>query len=279
MRIFNTTARTSLLISSVVTACAGMADDGESGPGPGGVSGGDLNTDLDTSPGPWEALEGAGCDGTSNPFAVGPRCCPASTVLRKWLRQCAPFDDLSPCRDAHGAYDGALDPLNFLPPDAGTLQVCAMYVWENGEGGQQLFGPYGDLHVDFFAESEPLDASADDADRRRIGPDRDLRGPHRTTVLTDEWNDDELLRYQHAGLLPWAGRNAVVLRVYEDDGSEDGDDRDRNDVLGMERIDRASTEGGGVWVPLHRYTNDHPRLREEVVTGWILLQTGGICPH
>lgn len=279
MRIFDRTAIASLLISSVVTACAGGADEGESTPDPGGVRGGDLNTDLDTSPGPWSTLEGEACDGTSNPFAIGPSCCPASTVLRKWLRQCAPFDDLSPRRDEHGAYDGALDPLNFLRPDEDTLQVCAMYVWENGEGGQQLFGPYGDLRVDFFAESEPLDASADGADRRRLGPDRDLRGPHRTAALTDEWNDDELLRYQRAGLFQWAGRDAVVLRIWEDDGTEDGDERDRNDVLGMERIDHLSTEGGGAWFPLHRYTDEHPRLREEVVTGWILLQTGGACPH
>lgn len=218
------------------------------------------------------------CSGTSNPFSGGPRCCPRWTVLRPSLQRCQAAWDLSPLRDGFGAYNGFADRPNFLAVGSNTLQVCAAYVFDNGEGAFGVHGPEGNLYVDFFAPTEPLGSSPDGADHRRLGPPRQLRGPHRTHDTTDEWNDDELQRYRNAGVFQWGGRTAIVLRVWESDGSEDGSWGRRNDVLGMERITRASTLGG-IWVPLHKYTNDHPRRRTTAITGMLLLRTGGTCPR
>jgi len=218
------------------------------------------------------------CNGTSSPFATGPRCCPRPTVLRPWQRVCQRFYDLSPRRDSYGSYNGSTDQPNTLIVTTDTLQICAMYVADNGEGDSRPHGPYGNLYVDFFDSSEPLSASPDGAASRRLGPARQLRGPHRTHDTTDEWLDDEFQRYQRFGVFRWSGRSSLVVRVWESDGSEDGSWGRRNDVLGMERIARSATLGS-TWIPLHKYTNDHPRRRTSTVTGWLYLKTGGTCPR
>lgn len=220
----------------------------------------------------------AACNGTSSPFSTGPRCCLRATVLRPWLGTCQPFSDLSPNRDYSGAYNGAADRPNTLPATADTLQVCGMYVIDNGEGSGGVHGPMGNLYIDIFDSSEPLLTSANGADRRRIGQPRQLRGPHRTHGTTDEWLDDELQRYQQFGAFSWGDRSALIVRIWESDGSEDGSWGRRNDVLGMERVSRVATRPG-LWVPLHTYTNDHPRRRTAAVSGWIYLKTGGDCPR
>lgn len=237
----------------------------------------DQQVDAAGSSAVWAAPQVA-CLGTTNPFAVGPRCCPRTTVLRPWQQRCDTFVNLSPLRDNFGAYIGAADRPNLLPISADTLQVCAAYIADNGEGTDWPHGPYGNLYVDIFAGNEPLAVSADGANRRRIGQERQLRGPHRTHGTTDEWNDDEWQRYQGAGIYQWAGRTDVVLRIWESDGSEDGSWGRRNDVLGLEQIMRSRTSSG-LWVALHKYTNDHPRRRTATITGWLLVQTGGVCPH
>jgi hypothetical protein len=220
----------------------------------------------------------AACNGTTSAFATGPQCCPRSTVLRPWQRRCEPFGDLSPRRDSYGSYVGLSDRPNTLAVDSNTLQVCGMYVSDNGEGNDWPHGPYGNLYVDFFSATEPLASSADHADGRRISGPRQVRGPHRTHGTTDEWLDDEFQRYQDFGVLRWGTRSSVVLRVWESDGSEDGSWGRRNDVLGMERVSKAATVNG-TWIPLHKYTNDHPRRRTSAVTGWIFVKTGGRCPR
>ena len=289
MRKIDMTTIISLWSSLVVTACTGdteLSPDLEVEAAPGAAEGDveELGSDIAAEPidegDAGLAFEGAsvGCVGTSNPFSTGPRCCPRTTVLRPWLGRCETFWNLSPFRDSFGAYNGAADRPNLLPVGPGTLQVCAVYVGDNGEGDGWPHGPYGNLYVDLFAASEPLPTSADGADHRRIGQARQLRGPHRTHGTTDEWFDDELQRYQSAGIFQWGARAAAVLRVWESDGSEDGAWGRRNDVLGMELISRASTIGG-VWIALHKYTNDHPRRRTSEVTGWLLLKTGGTCPR
>jgi len=218
------------------------------------------------------------CYGTSSPFAEGPRCCPYLTVLRPWQRRCERFYNLSSLRDSYGSYNGSADQPNTLAVTADTLQVCAMYTIDNGEGDSWPHGPYGNLYVDIFNANEPLGESQDGAANRRIDRERQLRGPHRTHDTTDEWFDDEFQRYQNFGVFRWNGRQSLVVRMWESDGSEDGSWGRRNDVLGMERIARSATLGG-LWVPLHKYTNDHPRRRTGTVTGWIYLKTGGTCPR
>lgn len=220
----------------------------------------------------------AACNGTSNPFSTGPRCCPRATVPRPGLATCQPFADLSPNRDTWGSYNGAADRPNTIPATADTLQVCGMYVMDNGEGSGGVHGPMGNLYIDIFDSREPMLTSANGADKRRIGPPRQLRGPHRTHGTTDEWLDEEVQRYQQFGVFSWGDRSALVVRIWESDGSEDGSWGRRNDVLGMERVSRVATRPG-VWVPLHTYTNDHPRRRTAAVSGWIYLKTGGACPR
>ncbi len=110
-----------------------------------------------------------------------------------------------------------------------------------------------------------------------------LRGPHNTHGNTDEWLDDEVVKYNGFGLYNWGSHfttgQRLILRVWESDSmSEDGNWLGRrNDVLGMERISRSRTEASEVWVPFHKYTNDHPRRRTTTVALWMLLRTGGRC--
>lgn len=293
MRTIDRTALIALSSALVVSACVEVADvdpttaDPQAGVsaldrGPDPSSESDLESSMELTPTRAEAelVDGpaAACQGTSSPFSTGPRCCPRTTVLRPWLQRCEAFGGLSPARDAFGSYNGAADRPNWAPVGADTLQICAAYVSDNGEGTNWPHGPIGNLYVDTFGAGEPLDPSPDGADRRRIGQLRQLRGPHRTHDTTDEWLDDELQRYQQAGVFVWGGRSALVLRVWESDGSEDGSWGRRNDVLGMERIMRAPTLGGQ-WVALHSYTNAHPRRRTATVSGWLLLKTGGTCPR
>lgn len=188
------------------------------------------------------------------------------------------FAKLSPRRDPAGFLDGRRDRPNSIAVDGDVLQVCGAYVSDNGEGDAWPHGPVGHIYIDFFASTEPLAASADGADQRRLGrSSRLLRGPHRTHGDLDEWLDDEFQRYEHFGVFQWSGRDAVVARIWESDGSEDGRWGRRNDVLGMELVNRADTLQG-TWIPLHAYTNHHPRRRTSRITGWLLVKTGGTCP-
>ena len=308
MRTIDLTAVICLLASSTLSGCAAELDAGEADEaGEAGGSGDSANTDDPASgsdpgagaaePGHGALVPGGGallleeleaedaragaqvaCQGTSSPFSTGPRCCPRTTVLRPWQRRCEWFGNLSPRRDSFGTYDGAGDRPNLLPVNSDTLQVCAAYVIDNAEGTGWPHGPYSNLYVDVFSTAEPLDRVPDGADRRLIGQARQLRGPHRTHDTTDEWNDDELQRYRNAGVFRWSGRSALVLRLWESDGSEDGAWGRRNDVLGLEPITRAGTLGG-VWIAFHKYTNAHPRRRTAEVGGWLLLRTGGACPR
>lgn len=186
--------------------------------------------------------------------------------------------DLSPRRDASGILDGRRDRPNSIAVDSDVLQVCSAHIFDNGEGDAWPHGPIGHIYIDFFASTEPLAESVDRADQRRLGSRRRLRGPHRTHGDRDEWLDDELQRYQHFGVFQWSGRDAVVTRIWESDGSEDGRWGRRNDVIGMELVNRADTLQGQ-WLPLHAYTNGHPRRRTSRVKGWLLVKTGGTCPH
>ena len=187
------------------------------------------------------------------------------------------FHDLSPRRDSSGVLDGRRDRPNSIAVDGDVLQVCGAYVSDNGEGDAWPHGPIGHIYIDFFASTEPLAASVDRADQRRLGRRTRLRGPHRTHGDLDEWLDDEFQRYQQFGVFRWSGRHAVVARIWESDGSEDGSWGRRNDVLGMELVNRADTLHGK-WIPLHAYTNHHPRRRTSRITGWLLVKTGGTCP-
>ena len=149
---------------------------------------------------------------------------------------------------------------------------------DNGEGDEQPHGPHGNLYWDVFGAFEPLMRSPDGADKRRVQSQHVLRGPHRTHGATDEWLDDESMMYSGAGLFRWNAApgtaDAVVLRIWESDGSEDGFLGRRNDVLGMEYIRRKDTESPcGLWVPFHTYTNDHPRRRSSEIALWLLLRT------
>jgi hypothetical protein len=121
-------------------------------------------------------------------------------------------------------------------------------------------------------------ASADGARRRRVSSSHVLRGPHRTHGTTDEWLDDEVLAYSSAGLYRWGSEpgteQSIVLRVWESDGHEYGWFGRRNDVLGMELVQRSLTETPcGVWVPFHRYTSTHPRRRTTEPALYLLLRT------
>lgn len=225
-----------------------------------------------------------GCTGTSNPLGFGPPCCDVGTIIQPGRGSCGRHSNLSPRLDGRGRYMGDSDRPNALPVRSGTLQVCAAYIIDNGEGDDWPHGPYGNLYWDVFRSDEPVLASADRADERRLQGPHVLRGPHRTHGDIDEWLDDELLTYHRFGLFRWGSHDAahdeLVLRLWESDSmSEDGDFWGRrNDVLGMELVDRAETEKAAVWVPFHAYTNEHPRRRTERIAVWMLLKTGGTCP-
>jgi hypothetical protein len=232
---------------------------------------------------PAEIEERAECIGVPNPLDFGPECCDPGTIVQPQQGQCN-AEDVSPRLDASGVYQGDQDRPNTLEVGPGVLQLCAVYVIDNGEGDDWPHGPHGNLYIDVFAPDEPLDASEDGADQRRIRDPRVLRGPHNTHDDTDEWLDDEVLRYQEFGVLEFDADGPAaaqaVLRVWESDSqSEDGSWGRRNDVMGMELIDRAATEAGAVWVDFHKYTNDHPRIRTNEVAMQLLVLTGGACPE
>ena len=256
------------------------------------------------------------CSGTVNPLDFGPACCAGKAVIRPQQDLCDyatvgmdrvgnPLSNLSPRINDIGIFDGARDRPNTLPVSSSTLQICAVYLADNGEGDGFPHGPYGNLHWDLFDVAEatracevevatrggshvihgqepsyPLEISCDGASKRRLDSDRILRGPHRTHGDTDEWLDDEVLTYHDFGIFEWGARSQVILRVYESDSDrDDGGWGRRNDVLGMEFVDRAATEDPeGIWIPFHDYTNDHPRRRTGEVGMWMLLKTGGTCP-
>jgi hypothetical protein len=210
----------------------------------------------------------------------GPALCGPGSLLRPERGSCSVFADMTPRLDPiHGFYRADRDRKNWVPtgrPD--VLEVLAVYVQDNGEGEDPPHGPYGNLYWDVFGAFEPLMTSRDGADKRRVAAPHQLRGPHRTHGTTDEWIDDEVLTYSKAGLFRWGSapgtNDAVVIRVYESDGAEDGFLFRRNDVLGMETVRRRDTaQPCGQWVAFHRYTNGHPRRRTQEAGLWMLLRT------
>lgn len=223
--------------------------------------------------------DAAVCRASDNPWR-GPGLCGPGAVLEPGRGRCAVFNDISPKVDKNGGfYRADRDSKNWVPLDGGNvLELLAAYVVDNGEGDEELHGPHGNLHWDVFGPFEPLMESKDGAGGRRVASSSVLRGPHRTHGTTDEWLDDEALMYSGAGLFRWGAqpgtRDAVVLRVWESDASEDGALGRRNDVLGMEYIRRQDTENEcGKWVAFHRYTNSHPRKRTSHAVLWLLLRT------
>jgi hypothetical protein len=217
-----------------------------------------------------------------NPVDNTPYCCLYGWVVRPLQNKCSPAPNLSPRIDLSGLYRGEADS-NALSPASNVLQICAVHVIDNGEGDNWPHGPFGNLYVDFFNPDEPIQQSPDGADKRRIRDPRLLRGPHRTHGDTDEWLDDEALLYWKYGIFAFdnAGpaKDLVVMRVWESDSqSEDGSWGRRNDVLGMEFINRAGTTQGAKWIDFHKYTNAHPRVRTNEVALRVRVQTGGTCP-
>jgi hypothetical protein len=217
-----------------------------------------------------------------NPVDDTPECCPYGSIVRPLQNLCTNAPDLSPRIDSNGVYLGEGHVSDQV--SSNVLQVCAVHVIDNGEGGGWPHGPHGNLYIDFFKPDEPLDLSPDGADKRRIRNPRLLKGPHNTHGDTDEWLDDEALLYRSYPIfafdLEGPTTDQVVMRVWESDSlSEDGNFWGRrNDVLGMELIDRASTAQAAQWIEFHKYTNDHPRARTDEVALRIRLQTGGTCP-
>ena len=166
----------------------------------------------------------------------------------------------------------------------GTLVLLEARCLDNGEGDECPHGPFGSIYVNFFPADEPhwpagVHAGGEGARclRRPDDPSqcrRRLRGPHVggtppcpfTKPPHDEWVDGDRVRYAWRGsgdlgpgIYAWPeAQQAVVMRLWESDpGGRFGR---RDDVLGLERIDRAATEApGGVWVEFHRYTSDDPR--------------------
>lgn len=225
------------------------------------------------------------CHAADNPWR-GPGLCGPGAVLEPERGTCSVFNDMSPRIDpVSGFYRGEHDRGNFVATDQpSVLELLALYVRDNGEGENPPHGPHGHLYWDVFGRFERFMTSADGARARRIGSSHILHGPHRTHGTTDEWLDDEALMYSGAGLFKWGSEpgteQEIVLRVWESDGSEDGNLGRRNDVLGMEHIRRADTEKAcGVWVPFHRYTEGHPRQRTTETAVFMLLRTKPPEPH
>ncbi|MDD9932196.1 MAG: hypothetical protein OXT09_01255 [Myxococcales bacterium] len=219
------------------------------------------------------------CASQTTPWQ-GPALCGPDAVLQPLRGRCSVYSDATPHLDPLvGHYRAERDRRNWVDPrSGGVLEVLQVYVVDNGEGERLPHGPHGNLYWDVFGPFEPVMESRDGAAKRRLGRARVLRGPHRTHGRTDEWLDDEAMMYSGAGLYRWGSvpgtERGIVLRIWESDGTEDGFLGRRNDVLGMEYVDRAATERPcGVWVPFHRYRNSHPRRRTSHVAVWMLLRT------
>jgi len=124
------------------------------------------------------------CTEYANPANLGPSTCKIDELVRPKKGICEKFVDrtpnISPKVPYCGMYDGHRDRPNALPVGDDTLQICYVAIFDHGEEDGGFHGPYGSLHYDYFDSSEPLSFSPDRADRRRIEPDRLLRGPHRT---------------------------------------------------------------------------------------------------
>jgi len=284
--------RTLVLLVLLVPGCLGSEDEND-GENALADTGADIAADEDSLDEPAapveiaepEELSGvlsntALCRGTTSPFSTGPRCCPGDTVLRPSHGACYRFKNLSQHRDIFGIYRSDTDRPNAIPVDNDTLQICAVYLFDNGEGTAWPHGPYGHVYVDRFDASERLLASPDGAAGRRLEGAKFVRGPHPTHGRNEEWLADEFQRYWAFGLWKWDRRQALVIRFWESDGSEDGNWLGRrNDVLGMELVRRGETLGAGRWYALHSYTNQHPRQRTGRITGWVHLKTGGACPQ
>jgi hypothetical protein len=203
-------------------------------------------------------------------------CCSSGYILRPGHGICESGHKLAPFIDPRTmTYNGEYDK-GFLPIGNNTLELLAILVIDNGEGEGWPHGPAGNLYYDLFDCSEYLPAPPDKADKRTIDGPRVLHGPDHTHGTTYEWGkDDVLLKYCNAGLFNWGERDCVTLRIWESDSkSEDGSSGRRNDVLGLERLNRIETMNPeGVWIPMHKYTNDHPRRRTDKIAIWIKLRT------
>lgn len=261
---------------------------------------------IDTEDGPSTA-SGAWCGDLPDGQKT---CCGAGYTLRPKMRKCTKFlkGTVTNINAATMTYQGRASNSNFLPVDDNTLELLTAYVIENGEGTSCPHGPFGSLHFDFLSCDEYLPLPPDGANRRRLGIGSSnprnllLRGPttHPATCswpggpANQEWDDDQYLRYQDAGIFPWGTNTCVVLRVWESDGfggadgSDDGSWGRRNDVIGMVRIERAATTtkplridyhtvNNGVWFPLYSYTNDHPRTKTSNLAAWVKVRTGKPC--
>jgi hypothetical protein len=208
-------------------------------------------------------------------------CCPQGYLLRPQLKKCVKYlkNHLEAIRTSSMCYQASGDNEAFVKITADTLELIAVHIIDDGEGSDCPHGPFGSLHYDLFPCTENLSLSADGADHRRLSHDRLFRGPFTYPSVClfgpsahREWLDDHYLTYEGAGLYKWGTDSCVVLRIWESDGSEDGSWGRRNDVLGMIRIDRNKTVGG-VWFPLKKYTNDHPRKLTNSISGWVKLRT------
>ncbi|HCU25189.1 MAG TPA: hypothetical protein DF383_09235 [Deltaproteobacteria bacterium] len=177
----------------------------------------------------------------------------------------------------NGIYECGLDAGNWHLWGTQVLTLLEAKCFDNGEGDEPPHGPFGHIYIDFFEANEDLNSLSDNMDQRRIPmlprTPRRLRGPWRTHKGLDEWLDQDKVVYRRGGLFEWKSRDAVVLRVYESDGSEDGFLGRRNDVLGFERIHKAQTDGKILTLPCYRFSNSHPRRREPVVAMELKLTT------
>ena len=182
--------------------------------------------------------------------------------------------------------------------------MLAAECYDDGEGSDCPHGPFGSVHFDLFSATGPNaepywpnGTLADGADQRCLklpeDPsrcDRLLRGPRKTGAVclfgpapNYEWIDGDQLEYAWnddvsvgPGIYAWKpGETSIVLRLWESDGSEDGDWLGRrNDLLGAELVEESVTEVPcGTWVTFHRYTNDHPRQPTNSVAFRLRLMT------
>jgi hypothetical protein len=182
------------------------------------------------------------------------------------------------------------------PPGTAVLTLLDAVCLDNGEGDTCPHGPFGSIYVDFFPQTEPHwpdglepPGAKDRCFRRPDDPSRchrRLPGPHLGEVRcplskpsTAEWLDGDTMRYTDGdadagpALFAWRdGEDGLVMRLWESDpGSFLGR---RDDVLGLERVDRAATETAeGLWMDFHAYDSGVPRQPTQDVAFRLRLKT------